>query len=142
MSTKSGTALSKKLGIQAGQRVLLLNAPDEAADILFPGLPEGVEILPETAEKQVDVILFWPQEISQLAEKFGDLQTKIMPDGAIWAFIPKKKFAPKRGVTFSWEEMQAAGLETDLVDNKVASFSDEDYGTRFVIRKEFREKYR
>jgi hypothetical protein len=47
-----------------------------------------------------------------------------------------------RGIDFSWEAMQAAGLETDLVDNKVASFSEEDYGTRFVIRKALRDKYR
>ena len=142
MSTKSETALSKKLGIQAGQAVLLLNVPDDAAEILFPSLPAGVEILWETAEKQVDLILFWPKTLHQLPEKFEALQTQIVPDGAIWSLIPKKKFASKRGITFSWEEMQAAGLETDLVDNKVATFSDEDYGTRFVIRKEFREKYR
>jgi hypothetical protein len=34
--------------------------------------------------------------------------------------------------------MQAAGLQTDLVDNKVASVTEQDYGTRFVIRKERR----
>ncbi len=31
--------------------------------------------------------------------------------------------------------MQVAGLQTDLVDNKVASIDEQDYGTRFVIRK-------
>jgi len=45
-------------------------------------------------------------------------------------------------VALSWEEMQAAGLLTDLVDNKIASVTEEDYGTRFVIRKALREKYK
>lgn len=49
--------------------------------------------------------------------------------------------ARQRGIDFSWQEMQAAGLRTDLVDNKVASITAEDYGTRFVIRKELRSKY-
>jgi len=35
--------------------------------------------------------------------------------------MPKMAFAAGRGVSFSWEEMQAAGLRGDLVDNKVAS---------------------
>ena len=55
--------------------------------------------------------------------------------------MPKKKYALRRGIDFSWEEMQAAGLQTDLVDNKVASITGEDYGTRFVIRKDRRGRY-
>jgi hypothetical protein len=37
--------------------------------------------------------------------------------------------------------MQAAALATDLVDNKIASFSAEEYATRLVIRREARHKY-
>ncbi len=142
MSTKSATKLSKKFGIQAGQRVCLLNPPDDAIAVLTPTLPEDVQIMVGTAEAQVDIVLFWPQTLHQLAERFAELQLEIVPDGAIWAMIPKKKFAKKRNIDFSWEMMQAAGLETDLVDNKIASFSEQDYGTRFVIRKHLRDKYR
>jgi hypothetical protein len=74
-------------------------------------------------------------------EQFRRLQSEIVPNGAIWAVIPKKKFAPAHGIAFSWSEMQAAALQTDLVDNKEASFSEEEYGTRFVIRKEKRGRY-
>ena len=55
--------------------------------------------------------------------------------------MPKKKYARQRGIDFTWEELQAAGLQTDLVDNKIASLTEEEYGTRFVIRKERRPKY-
>jgi hypothetical protein len=37
--------------------------------------------------------------------------------------------------------MQAAALTTDLVDNKIVSLSDEEYATRFVIRRERRANY-
>lgn len=142
MSTKSASSLAKKFGIQPGHQVLLLNPPEDAIEILSPELPEGTALLLETAEQKVDIILFWPQTAHQLAQQFAELQMEIAPDGAVWALIPKKKFAKKRGIDFTWEAMQAAGLETDLVDNKVASFSDQDYGTRFVIRKVLRDKYR
>jgi hypothetical protein len=56
--------------------------------------------------------------------------------------MPKKKYADRRGVSYTWEQLQAAGLQTDLVDNKVASITEEDYGTRFVIRKQRRSEYR
>ena len=141
MSTKSSTKLSKKLGIQPGHQLCLLNPPNDALAVLTPTLPEGVNIIVGTAETQVDIILFWPQTLHQLSARFAELQLAIVPDGAIWAMIPKKKFTKKRGIDFTWEMMQAAGLETDLVDNKVASFSDQDYGTRFVIRKALRTKY-
>jgi len=55
--------------------------------------------------------------------------------------IPKKPFAQTRGIDFSWSELQEAALRTDLVDNKVASLSVEEYATRFVIRKDRRGKY-
>jgi hypothetical protein len=42
----------------------------------------------------------------------------------------------------SWEQVQQAALRTDLVDNKIASVSDQEYGTRFVIRKDRRDQYR
>lgn len=142
MSTKSSTGLSKKLGIQADQRICLLNAPADALDILKPTLPADVQVLEETAENPVDMILFWPRTLPQLAERFFEMQQEIVPDGAIWIMIPKKKFARKRGIDFNWDDLQAAGLETDLVDNKIASFSEQDYGTRFVIRKALRDKYR
>jgi hypothetical protein len=71
-------------------------------------------------------------------ERFATLQRQIISDGAIWVVTPKKAVAQRRGLTLTWEEMQAAALTTDLVDNKNASMTDEEYGTRFVIRKERR----
>ena len=57
------------------------------------------------------------------------------------AVIPKKPFAQTRGIDFSGSELQEAALRTDLVDNKVATLSVEEYATRFVIRKDRRGKY-
>jgi 16S rRNA G1207 methylase RsmC len=133
--------LIRKLGIKSGQHVALLDAPAQLAAIIRENSPPGVTFVYESGGERCDVILFWPRTLSGLVDQFRQLQSQIVPGGAIWAVIPKKKFARDRGIEFSWGEMQAAALQTDLVDNKEASFSDEEYGTRFVIRKARREKY-
>jgi hypothetical protein len=69
------------------------------------------------------------------------LQRHIVPDNAIWAVIPKKRFARAGGIDFGWSDVQEAALQTDWVDTKVASLSEEEYTARFVIRKDRRGKY-
>jgi hypothetical protein len=88
-----------------------------------------------------NTILFWPTQLAGLSDRFAQLQRHILPDGAIWAVIPNKPFARARRIDFGWSDVQEAALQTDLVDNKVASLSVEEYATRFVIRKDRRGKY-
>jgi hypothetical protein len=133
--------LAEKLGIKSGQVVCLLNAPSEAAALLRQECPEEVSFSDTLEHGPYDVIMFWPTQLAGLSDRFADLQRHIVPDGAIWAVIPNKPFARARGVDFSWSDVQGAALQTDLVDNKVASLSVEEYATRFVIRKDRRGKY-
>jgi hypothetical protein len=139
------TGLARKLGITPGCSIWLLDAPAPSAALLQSICPPDVA-LTETGEsdngqERFDLIFLWPQRLDGLTERLGALQWRIVPNGAIWLMLPKKVFARRRGITFSWEEMQAAALQTDLVDNKVAAFSDEEYGTRFVLRRDRRHLY-
>src|SRR3989304_2166883 len=136
------TDLARKLGIQPGMRVALLHPPKQVNDAIRAGAPAGGpwkrgggRWKRSLGPAQVDLIFFGPSETAGLAREFARLQASLEPDGAVWAVMPKKAFAAGRGVSFSWEEMQAEGLRGDLVDNKVASITATDYGTRFVIRK-------
>ena len=129
--------LAKKLGIKPGMLVCLLDVPPEAEGAVRASAP-GAVFSTGLGEGRYDAILFWPRQIDGLVERFAELQGRIVLDGAIWAIIPKQKYAGQRGVHLTWEQVQAAGLQTDLVDNKVASINEQDYGTRFVIRKERR----
>jgi hypothetical protein len=134
--------LARKLGIVPGLTILLLDAPAPSATLLRDACPPGVTVADaDDGEARYDLIFLWPQAAAGLAEQFAALQWRIVPDGAIWAMLLKKPIARMRGVTLTWEAMQAAALQTDLVDNKIASFSDEEYGTRFVIRRERRPSY-
>jgi len=133
--------LAEKLGIKSGQVVCLLNAPTGAATLLRQECLEEVSFYDALEHGPYDVILFWPTQLAGLSARFAQLQRHIVPDGAIWAVIPKKPFARPRGIDLSWLELQGAALQTDLVDNKVVTLSVEEYATRFVIRKDRRGKY-
>ncbi|MBI2873337.1 MAG: DUF3052 family protein [Chloroflexi bacterium] len=127
--------------IQPGQVVCLLNASHEAAALLRQECPEGVGLSEGLAEGPCNAIIFWPTGLEGLSDVFAQLQRRIVPDGAIWVVMPKKRFARARDTGFTWSEMQAAALRTDLVDNKDVTLSKEEYATRFVIRKERRARY-
>jgi hypothetical protein len=137
-------SLAQKLGLKPGQAICLLEATPETAQVIRAACAEvvggDVTITEALDEAPFDMIYFWPRDLAGLAERFSELQGKIVSAGAIWVVIPKKTVAQRRGMTLTWEEMQAAALTTDLVDNKNASMTDEEYATRFVIRKERRRQ--
>ncbi len=132
-------SLAQKLGLKPGQVICLLEATPETAQVIHAACEEVVDgdvTITETLDDApFDLIFFWPRELVGLVERFAMLQRQIVSNGAIWVVIPKKAVARQRGLSLTWEEMQAAALTTDLVDNKNASMTDEEYGTRFVIRK-------
>lgn len=131
--------LARKFGIVPGHSILVLDTPAPSAALLRNAYPLGVIVADaDEGADRYDLILLWLQSADALVERFAALQWRIVPDGAIWAMLLKKPIALRRGVTLTWEAMQAAALQTDLVDNKIASFSNEEYGTRFVIRRERR----
>jgi hypothetical protein len=136
-------SLATKLGLLPGMMVLLLDAPGAALELLTGAAPAGVVV--ETTEQTAtlyDMVFFWPRSLERLGARFDELQWVMDPDGALWVAMPKQAAAKKRGITFSWNEMQAAALSTDLVDNKIATLDQEEYATRFVIRRERRQAYR
>jgi hypothetical protein len=138
-------SLATKLGLLPGMTALLLDAPGAALDLLAQAAPAGVAF--DTARRNAghthyDLIFFWPRSLDGLATRFDALQWDMEPDGALWVVMPKQAAARQHGITFSWNEMQAAALSTDLVDNKIASLDQEEYATRFVIRRERRQAFR
>jgi hypothetical protein len=136
-------SLATKLGLVPGMTMLLLDAPGAALELIKAAAPEGVTL--ETSHRsgsRYDLVFFWPRSLEGLAARFAALEWDIEPDGALWVVMPQQAAARKRGLTFTWNEMQAAALSTDLVDNKIASLDQEGYATRFVIRRERRQAYR
>jgi len=131
--------LARKLGLRPGQAILLIDAPPSANRRLREVAPAGIRFA-RSATARVDQVFWWPKDLSGLAAALERLQKRLQPDGAVWIVMPKKPFAAARGIRFTWEAMQAEGLKGDFVDNKIASFDEQDYATRFVVRKSRRTK--
>jgi hypothetical protein len=125
----SGTALHRKLGIHEGSRVLVVDPPAGYPDAL--GLPTGVELL-RRATKELDVVLLFVVRRVELARRFPRLARALAPAGGLWVAWPKKSSGVATDLDFA--EVQRIGLESGLVDNKVAAIDETWSGLRFVIR--------
>ena len=132
--------LNSKLGIRPGSRVCLVRpGPGVLTQLRQDG--SDISILIGRVEGGYDVILYWVDPFEAIGKGMLDLQKRIKPNGKIWVIIPRQEVAQNRVVAIDWQQMQEEILnKTHLVDNKVVSINDEEYGTQFVIRKEYRNQ--
>ncbi len=132
-------ALARKFGMEPGMRIGLVGADSASEAMLRTAVIGEARWEAEPGRGNFALVFYWPKSRQEFATKIWDLAEMIAPNGAVWVMFPKKTYLDKHGLDMSWDEMQAAALETVLVDNKVAAFSEEFYGTRFVIRRDLRK---
>ena len=137
MAGYSGTPLAKKLGIQEGHRVVLLDAPTGFASTLEPLPPVKLEHkLPRSGE--VDVAVVFVTKKSDLIKRVATIQPRLAPAGGLWIAWPKK--ASKVPTDITEDTIREVCLPRGLVDNKVCAVDDVWSGLRLVIRKELRNR--
>lgn len=125
----SGTPLPKKLGIKAGFRVQLANAPPEVLAELSAALSE-CEILKRGAA--LDFVMLFSKSRAELARQFLRLARVLAPAGMFWVSWPKKS----SGVPSDLDEniVREIGLRAGLVDVKVCAVTEIWSGLKFVRR--------
>lgn len=129
-----------KLGVTAGQKILVRRAPKAfTQELRDQAPPETLVSTRFTTTAQYDVIFYFAPPDEDFDTFFGEMEKALKPDGSLWVIIPNQKGAKKLGFTYDWDGMQTAALKTSLVDNKTLAFSPDEYGTRFVIRKQSRK---
>ena len=104
------TSLVKKLRIQAGQRLLIVNAPGGYVDSL-DDLPEGITIS-EKPDGEFDFVHLFVKNSTQYAE-FGPAAVRaIKYDGLLWVSYPKRssKVATDLSRDAMWELFADSGL--------------------------------
>jgi hypothetical protein len=130
----SGTPLARKLGIAAGSRVVVVDAPDGYRDWLAP-LPEGVRF--ETrVSADVAVVHVFADRRAVLKTRLDRLRGRIAPATAVWVSWPKK--AAKVPTDITEDTIRELALPIGFVDVKVCAVSDVWSGLKLVIRKELR----
>lgn len=133
----SGTPLAKKLGVRAGDALLLVagppgwSVPDLPAEVSITGEPHGAG-----AEQSAEVIIAFHTELAMLRESIPALAPRIFPDGAIWAAWPRRAAGHESEIRE--QDIRDIALPLGLVDVKVAALDEDWSGLRLVWRRENR----
>jgi hypothetical protein len=134
MPEYSGTPLPKKLGIKAGFRVQLFNAPAEVRAELKAALAECSH--PKSGA--LDFVMLFTKSRVELEKEFSRLAKLLAAAGMLWVSWPKKS----SGVATDVDEnvVRDTGLAVGLVDVKVCAVTDVWSGLKFVRRLKDRER--
>lgn len=130
----SGTPLAKKLGLKAGQPMLLLGVPANVREIIHAETLHAKTRF--SGRGSYDLILVFVKSRAELEDRFAKLARCLTPAGALWVAWPKK--ASKVATDMTEDAVRDVALPLGLVDNKVCAVDEVWSGLRCVIRKENR----
>jgi hypothetical protein len=126
----SGTPLIAKLGLKAGDRAHVINAPPHYRDLLGP-VPPSVTFT-DGAVCELDFIHCFATEQRDLDADFATLTPLLAPAGMLWVSWPKR--AAKIATDLDENAVREIGLRHGLVDVKVCAVDAEWSGLKFVRR--------
>lgn len=132
----SGTPLPRKLGIKAGHRVLLSQAPEG----FTLDLPPEVTVDRRAGRGAYDVLLLFATAASDLDRRFPTLAGRMRETGGLWVCWPKRTARGAARLDSDLDEniVREIGLTAGLVDNKVCAIDETWSGLRFVVRRSAR----
>lgn len=129
----SARPLAAKIGVNEGQRVLLIGAP---RDWSMEGIPATARLLRRRGTAVVDITIAFFTDAESLRREFPSLSKTMSPDGALWIAWPRRAGGHHSDLTD--QVVRDAALAIGLVDVKVAAFDDDWSGLKTVWRKELR----
>jgi len=132
MAGYAGTPLPKKLGIKAGHKVCLLNAPGSFTR-QFTG--EDVRLLHDLRLPPVDVVVLFVDRLADLEKRFNEIAARLHPAGGFWVAFPKRA---RRDTDITEDVVRRVALACGMVDNKVCSLGGWS-SVRLVLRSEHRD---
>jgi len=128
MAGYSTTPLAKKLGIKAGNKIKLINAPENYFE-QFADMPDDVDH--NNIHKLYDLVHFFTKDSKELNKVLPKLKKEIVQNGIIWVSWPKKSAKVATDVT---EDMiRDVALKIGLVDVKVCAVDEIWSGLKMVI---------
>jgi hypothetical protein len=131
MAGYAGTPLPKRLGIKAGHRVCLLNAPGSFARHLEG---DDVQIAHDLRLPLVDVVVLFVDRLADFERRVVDIAARLHPAGRFWVAWRKTR----RGSDINEDVVRRIAMACGLIDNKVSSIGDW-VTVRLVMRGENRD---
>jgi ABC-type lipoprotein release transport system permease subunit len=135
MAGYSTTPLAKKLGIKAGNKIKLINAPEYYFE-LFADMPNDIDH--DKNLKFYDLVHFFTKDSKELNKVLPKLKNEIVQHGIIWVSWPKKSAKVATDVTE--DTIRDVALKSGLVDVKVCAVDDIWSGLKMVIPLKDRSK--
>jgi hypothetical protein len=136
----SGTPLPKKLGIKAGNRVLLDSAPDRFEVDTLGELPDDVVVHRRAGKGAYDVVVVFRTDASTYLTHLERDIGRITTDGRLWVAWPKKASGVRTDM--SDKVVRTEGLAAGVVDTKVCAIDETWSGLMFVRRVADRPRHR
>jgi hypothetical protein len=136
MAGYSGTPLVKKLGIEEGFKILLVNAPPEYRALISP-LPASLSFT-AAANSSTNFVHAFATKRLELARLLAGLRKKLPPAAPVWISWPKKSSKVPTDITEN--VIREVALPLGFVDVKVCAVTDVWSGLKLVVRKELRGK--
>jgi hypothetical protein len=130
MAGYPGTPLPKKLGIKAGHKVCLLNAPGSVQRHLEQ---DDVRITHDLRLPPVDVVVLFVDSLVDLERRFGEIANRLHPAGGFWI-----AWRTRRGCGISESIVRSIALAAGMVTNRVCAIDATWSGMRLVMRAEIR----
>src|SRR5438105_3567945 len=131
MAGTTGMPLPKKLGIKAGHKVCLINAPGSFERHL---MTDDVRIAHDLRLPPVDVVVLFVDRLVELENRFVEIATRLHPAGGFWVAWRRSS----RGSDISEDIVRRVALAAGMIDNKVCTMGDWA-GVRLGFREENRD---
>jgi hypothetical protein len=130
----SGTPLVKKLGLQPGMAVQVIDAPAPYEEIV-DGLPADLKRVSRTTASTRFVHVF-AREAARLQRTLTALRAKLPSDATVWVSWPKK--ASGVATDINENTVRDVALPLGFVDVKVCAIDATWSGLKLVVRKALR----
>jgi len=131
MAGYSGTPLPKKLGIEAGHKVCLLNAPRSFERKVYAA--EDVRVAHDLRMPPVDIVVLFVDCVADLERRVTDIAARLHPAGGFWVAFAR------RGTDITEDVVRRIGLAAGMIDNKACSIGEGYAAVRLVNRVENRD---
>jgi len=130
----SGTPLVRKLGIEPGMRVIVVDEPEGwlAGHV---DLPDGVAVT-DLRARSADMFLVFVRTGEELKRRIVQAIDRLPAEAMLWVAWPKRASAIVTDVTE--DVVREVALPYGLVDVKVAALDSTWSGLKLVVRREFR----
>jgi hypothetical protein len=127
--------LFKKLGLKDGQKVILVNIPENYFDLLI----EVPDVEEAEQEQLADFIHLFECRLSDLEKSFQKNVSRLKPDGMIWISWPKK--TSKVATDVDYHSAKFIATQYGYVDVKVSAIDEIWTTCKYILPKKSRVLY-